>query len=198
MVSGPRQAFKELTSMRIIDSHTGGEPTRTIVTGGPDLGQGSMAERRQIFAHKFDHIRTQLIGEPRGCPFMVGAILCEPVDSSNTTGVIFFNNSGYLGMCGHGTIGVLVTLYHLGRIELGSHRIETPVGVVEVKLTSPNQATINNVPSYRYRKAVTVDVPTIGKVTGDIAWGGNWFFLIEQHYQTLTLNKIHNGNKRSP
>lgn len=174
--------------MRIIDSHTGGEPTRTIISGGPDLGQGSMAERRQIFAEKFDHVRTQLINEPRGCPFMVGAIVCEPVDSNNTAGVIFFNNSGYLGMCGHGTIGLLVTLHHLGKIDLGEHRIETPVGSIDVELKDAHHATINNVPSYRYKQALTVNVPNIGQVTGDIAWGGNWFYLVKEHNQALTLD----------
>lgn len=175
-------------TMRIIDSHTGGEPTRTIVSGGPDLGLGSMAERLAVFAKDFDHIRTALNHEPRGADVMVGAMLCEPVDSDNTAGVIFFNNAGFLGMCGHGTIGLAVTLYHLGKIDLGIHRIETPVGVVEVNLLSSSKATIENVPSYRYAKDVSVDVAGVGCVVGDIAWGGNWFFLVKDHGQSLTLD----------
>jgi 4-hydroxyproline epimerase len=121
---------------------------------------------------------------------MVGAILCEPLDSNNTTGVIFFNNSGYLGMCGHATIGLMITLYHLGKVELGVHRIETPVGIVEVDLLSANRAKVDNVPSYRLKKDQRVMVPNIGEVTGDIAWGGNWFFLIKDHGQGLTQDNV--------
>lgn len=174
--------------MRIIDSHTGGEPTRTIVENGPDLGQGSMLERRDVFVKKFAQIRTILTGEPRGSAFMVGAMLCEPVDSNNTAGVIFFNNAGVLGMCGHGMIGLIVTLYHLGKVDLGLHRVETPVGIVEVELLSPNKARIENVASYRQSKNVTVDVEGIGQVSGDVAWGGNWFYLVKEHDQCLTAD----------
>ena len=177
--------------MRIIDSHTGGEPTRTIVDGGPDLGVGTLAKRREIFARDFDHVRTSLIGEPRGSSVMVGALLCQPADPKNTAGVIFFNNAGYLGMCGHGTIGLLVTLYHMGKIDLGTHNIETPVGVIEAELLSPSKVKIENVPSYRTTKDVEVNVEgnndqAAFKVKGDIAWGGNWFFLIKEHGQALT------------
>lgn len=181
--------------MKIIDSHTGGEPTRTIVSGGPDLGNGTMAERKARFSAQFDHIRTQLIGEPRGSAVMVGALVCEPVDPNHTAGVIFFNNAGFLGMCGHGTIGLMATLYHLGQIELGIHTIETPVGNVEVEMLSPTKVKVTNVPSYRYRQNVTVDVPEIGQVTGDIAWGGNWFYLINDHGQALTLDNAENLTK---
>ncbi|MFT5521794.1 MAG: 4-hydroxyproline epimerase [Enterobacterales bacterium] len=174
--------------LQIIDSHTGGEPTRTIVSGGPDLGKGSMAERKTIFASDFDHLRRSLILEPRGSSVMVGALLCEPVDPENTAGVIFFNNAAYLGMCGHGTIGLVVTLYHLGKIDLGTHIIETCVGNVKVELLSATKARVENVASYRFAKAVTLEVDSIGKVTGDIAWGGNWFFLIKEHGQLLSLD----------
>lgn len=176
-------------NMRIIDSHTGGEPTRTIVEGGPDLGQGTMKQRLKVFRQQFDHIRTTLIGEPRGSAVMVGALLCPPEDSNNTTGVIFFNNADYLGMCGHGTIGLMVTLYHMGKVDLGIHRIETPVGVIEVELLSPSKVRIENVPSYRHAQDVKVRVQGHGEVTGDIAWGGNWFFLAKDHGQCLTLDK---------
>ncbi len=172
--------------MRIIDSHTGGEPTRIIVENGPDLGQGTMAQRRARFVEQFSHIRTTLTGEPRGSLFMVGALLCEPHDPNNAAGVIFFNNAGVLGMCGHGMIGLIVTLYHLGKVGLGLHRVETPVGVVEVELLSPNRARIENVPSYRFAKDVSVDIPNFGSITGDIAWGGNWFYLVKQHHQVLS------------
>lgn len=163
--------------MRVIDSHTEGEPTRLILAGGPCLGQGPMAQRRKILAESFDHYRTTAINEPRGFDAMVGALLCEPVDKSSAAGLIFFNNAGYLNMCGHATIGTAASLFHLGRIGLGHHRFETPVGNVSVHLTDPNTATIENVVSYRLHKDVSLDVLGHGTITGDIAWGGNWFFL---------------------
>jgi len=174
----------------VIDSHTGGEPTRVVVSGGPDLGQGDMAERLLIFRRDFDSFRSAVVNEPRGNDAMVGALLCTPVDPSCGAGVIFFNNVGYLGMCGHGTIGLLVTLAHLGRIGLGTHRIETPVGVVAATLNAPNDVTVRNVPSYRLAKGVSVDVEGYGPVTGDVAWGGNWFFLVNDHYHYLTLANL--------
>lgn len=171
----------------VIDSHTGGEPTRVVIGGGPDLGRGSLAERAETFRERFDTFRSCVVNEPRGSDVLVGALLCEPCDSACAAGVIFFNNVGILGMCGHGTIGLAVTLAHLGKIGPGEHRIETPVGMVTARLLDANRVAVTNVPSYRYRKAVAVDVPGIGTVTGDIAWGGNWFFLVEEHGETLTV-----------
>lgn len=165
----------------VIDSHTGGEPTRLVTDGFPDLGSGSMAERRQRLAEQYDPWRATCMLEPRGSDVLVGALLCEPVDPSACAGVIFFNNSGYLGMCGHGTIGLVVSLAHLGKIGPGVHRIETPVGTVQATLHEDRSVSVRNVPAYRYRKAVTVEVPGVGLVVGDIAWGGNWFFLIADH-----------------
>jgi 4-hydroxyproline epimerase len=176
--------------IRIIDSHTGGEPTRVVVQGGPDLGAGTMAERRERFRREFDHIRSAVVNEPRGNDAIVGALLCEPSDPSCDTGVIFFNNVGYLNMCGHGTIGLAATLAHMGRARQGTLRIDTVCGVVEARLIDANRATIRNVPSYRHAAAVTVDAPGIGPVTGDIAWGGNWFFLMANHGQTLSLDRL--------
>ena len=167
--------------IRVLDSHTGGEPTRLVLDGFPDLGRGSMAERRQLLAERFDAWRAASVLEPRGSDVLVGALLCEPVDPAACAGVIFFNNSGYLGMCGHGTIGLVVSLAHLGRIGPGVHRIETPVGTVEATLHDDRSVSVRNVPAYRYRQAVAVEVPGHGRVVGDIAWGGNWFFLISEH-----------------
>ncbi len=174
----------------VIDSHTGGEPTRVVVSGGPDLGSGSLVERKSIFRERFDDFRSAVCNEPRGSDAMVGALLVEPTDPTCAAGVIFFNNVGYLGMCGHGTIGLLVTLAHLGRIDLGTHRIETPVGVVEATLHGPNEVSFRNVPSYRSAKGVTVPVAGHGSVTGDVAWGGNWFFLVNEHGQDLKLANL--------
>ncbi len=176
--------------MRVIDSHTGGEPTRVILEGGPDLGAGSLGERCALFARQFDRFRTMSVREPRCSDATVGALLCEPSDPTCSVGVIFFNTSGYLGMCGHGTIGLAVTLAFLGRLQPGAHRFETPVGVVKVNLLNANEAQIENVESYRYRKSVSVDAPGLGMVTGDIAWGGNWFFLIDGGPTALTLSNV--------
>lgn len=167
--------------IQVLDSHTGGEPTRLVLDGFPDLGKGSMAERRALLAKEHDSWRAASVLEPRGSDVLVGALLCEPVDPSACAGVIFFNNTGYLGMCGHGTIGLVVSLAHLGRIGPGTHRIETPVGSVEATLHDDRSVSVRNVPAYRYRKQVPVDVPGHGRVHGDIAWGGNWFFLISDH-----------------
>jgi 4-hydroxyproline epimerase len=180
-----------LTSrIRIVDSHTGGEPTRVIVSGGPDLGPGTMADRLDRFRRDFDPIRSAVVNEPRGNDAIVGALLTEPSDPTCDAGVIFFNNVGYLNMCGHGTIGLAVTLAHLGRARQGTLRLDTVCGVVEARLLDENRVTIRNVPSYRHAAAVTVDAPGIGPVTGDIAWGGNWFFLIAGHGQPLTLDNL--------
>jgi 4-hydroxyproline epimerase len=178
------------TQLSVIDSHTGGEPTRTVVAGGPDLGGGDMAARRAILAEQYDWLRTSLVGEPRGCDVIVGALICPPVDPTCAAGVNFFNNVGYLNMCGHGTIGVMATLAHLGRIAPGEHRLETPVGVVTATLHDANRVSFDNVSSYRYRAGVLVETPGIGRVIGDIAWGGNWFFLIAEHGQTLELANV--------
>ena len=170
-----------LRRIRAIDSHTEGEPTRVIVEGGPDLGTGTFAERVQIFRARFDSFRSGTVCEPRGSEVVVGALLCEPQDPSAAAGVIFFNDVGYLGMCGHGTIGVVRTLAYLGRIQPGEHRLETPVGTVKAILHDDGSVSVGNVPSYRYRAAVLVEVPGTGLLHGDIAWGGNWFFLVGEH-----------------
>ena len=218
--------------IQIIDSHTGGEPTRTVISGGPDLGTGSMAERREIFRSRFDDYRSAIVNEPRGSDVIVGALLCEPVDPSCAAGVIFFNNVGMLHMCGHGTIGLAVTLAHLGRIGVGVHKLETNVGVVTFEYHGENRVTLENVPSYRYRADVKIEFPGTSRrewvagsegftegperepshppqqghtqslltlppvaeqkttLTGDIAWGGNWFFLVKDYPEPIELPRI--------
>lgn len=169
-----------MKTIHVIDSHTAGEPTRVVMSGFPDLGQGSLAQRRESFRDRYDHWRSAIACEPRGSDTMVGALLLEPTDPRCCAGVIFFNNVGYLGMCGHGTIGLTRTLAHVGRIQPGEHLIETPVGVVGVTLHADGKVSIDNVESYRFVANAEVDVPDIGKVKGDIAWGGNWFFITKQ------------------
>src|SRR5215216_994022 len=176
--------------IRVIDSHTGGEPTRVVISGGPDLGAGGLANRVERFRNEYDEFRSAVVNEPRGSDAVVGALLCPPVDESCVTGVIFFNHVGYLGMCGHGTIGVVATLAYLNRVGVGSHRIETPVGVVVARLDDDGKVEVANVPSYRLAANVTVETPEFGPVTGDVAWGGNWFFLVREHSEELSLENL--------
>src|SRR6184192_3405265 len=156
--------------IRVIDSHTGGEPTRLVISGGPELGSGPLTERLQRLRTQYDDFRSAVVNEPRGSDVVVGALLCEPVDRTCVAGVIFFNNVGYLGMCGHGTIGLIATLAHMGEIAPGDHRIETPVGVVTATLHEHGEISVSNVASYRKASGVAVQVPGSGEVRGDIAW----------------------------
>ncbi len=176
--------------IEVIDSHTGGEPTRVVLAGGPDLGNGHLPGRVRRFREEHDALRSAIACEPRGSDPMVGALLTPVTDPSCVAGVIFFNNVGYLGMCGHGTIGLVATLAYLGRIGPGQHRIETPVGVVGVELHADGRVSVDNVPSYRHARAVAVDVPGLGCVSGDVAWGGNWFYLCADHGQALEIARI--------
>lgn len=176
--------------IQIIDSHTGGEPTRVVIGGFPDLGTGSMAERRERLAREHDRWRRATLLEPRGSEVLVGALLCAAQDPAHAAGVIFFNNTGYLGMCGHGTIGLVATLAHLGRIRPGEHVIETPVGAVCATLHDDGRVSVRNVPAYRLAAAVQVTLPTGQVVSGDIAWGGNWFFLCADHGQAVRPDRV--------
>lgn len=176
--------------VRVIDSHTGGEPTRVVIEGSPDLGSGPLAERVKRFRAEHDRFRSAVVNEPRGSDVLVGALLVPPHEPDCSFGMIFFNNVGPLGMCGHGTIGLVVTLAHLGRISPGEHRIDTPVGPVTATLHADGSVSVANVASYRKAKSVTVQVPGIGAVTGDVAWGGNWFFLVSDHGRRLDISNV--------
>jgi len=182
--------MNSIQKIRAIDSHTGGEPTRAVIEGFPDMGTGPMAERLSRFRDRFDNLRSAIVNEPRGHSAIVGALLCEPADAEAVAGVIFFNNVGYLGMCGHGMIGLIKTLEYMGRISAGKHRIETPVGTIEAQLNDDGSVSIANVPAYRYAKNVSIEVPDIGTIIGDIAWGGNWFFLIKEHPLKIELANL--------
>lgn len=180
----------EFRRIKVIDSHTGGEPTRLVVAGGPELGTGPLSDRLGRFRTEHDDFRSAVVNEPRGSDVMVGALLCEPVDPTCAAGVMFFNNVGYLGMCGHGTIGLVATLAYMNRIVPGVHRIETPVGVVTATLHESGEVTVNNVASYRSAANVAVTVDGNGTLRGDVAWGGNWFFLVSDHGQELMLQNV--------
>jgi 4-hydroxyproline epimerase len=179
-----------MREIRVIDSHTGGEPTRVVVSGGPDLGRGPLDEQLRVFREHHDRFRSAVANEPRGSDAVVGALLTEPVDPDCTAGVIFFNNVGYLGMCGHGTIGLVATLAYLGRMKPGVQRIETPVGTVSAELHENGEVTVGNVASYRYQQQVPVEVTGFGTVRGDIAWGGNWFYLVNGSPFDLKLDNL--------
>lgn len=174
----------------VIDTHTGGEPTRVVFSGGPDLGTGSLQEQKLRFQLEFDEFRSAVVNEPRGSEVMVGALIVPPINSTSVAGVIFFNNVGYLQMCGHGTIGVVIALAYLGRIQPGKHQLDTPVGTVEFELINDSEVTIKNVPAYRFRKDVEVVVDGVGTVRGDVAWGGNWFFLVDHEHPALRLENV--------
>lgn len=178
--------------MRVIDSHTAGEPTRVVIEGGPDLGLGPLAERAARL--ETDHLDfcASVVLEPRGHDAIIGALLLPPSQDDCVASVIFFNNLQNLGMCGHASIGLGATLAYLGRIESGRHKFETPVGVVEIQLHDANTVSVTNVESYRHMKDVTVDVDGVGAVTGDVAWGGNWFFLVKESPVDLVPQNIRN------
>ncbi len=175
--------------VQVIDSHTGGEPTRVVVSGGPELGTGSVAQRLAVLRERHADFMRAVITEPRGSDVLVGALLVEPRDGSGAAGVIFFDNAGCIGMCGHGTIGLIVTLAHLGRIGAGEHRIETAAGTVTATLHADGSVSVTNVASFR-KTTAAIDVPGIGRITGDVAYGGNWFFLIDGHGQRIDLGNV--------
>jgi 4-hydroxyproline epimerase len=179
-----------ITKLQVIDSHTGGEPTRVVTHGGPYLGGGSVKERLARLRAGHDRFRSAVVNEPRGSDVLVGALLVEPHDATCEVGVIFFNNVGYLGMCGHGTIGLIVTLAHMGRIGAGAHRIETPAGIVTATLHEDGSVSVENVPSYRKAHGVTVQLDSGSSLSGDVAWGGNWFFLVESGAKPLELAQV--------
>jgi 4-hydroxyproline epimerase len=176
--------------VRVVDSHTAGEPTRVVIEGGPDLGTGPLSRRIERFRSIEDRFRSAIVNEPRGSDVLVGALLAEPSDASCIAGVIFFNNVGYIGMCGHGTIGVVRTLAHLGRIGPGEHRLETCVGTVTATLTEHGSVRVENVASFRKARDVACEIPGAGTVRGDVAWGGNWFYVVEGHGRELTLANV--------
>lgn len=180
----------ETRRVRFVDSHTGGEPTRVILEGGPELQGASMADRRQDFSERFDGFRSSVVNEPRGSDVLVGALLTPPVTEGALAGVIFFNNVDMLGMCGHGTMGLVETLRYLGRIEPGEVRFDTAVGPVKATLHESGEVSFENVPAYRFAKEVAVTLEDGTRVMGDVAWGGNWFYLCQDHGQELAYQRV--------
>ena len=187
----PAISSVELSSViRVVDSHTEGEPTRVVIDGWPQPAGSTMAERLAFMRASQDHLRTAVVCEPRGHDAVVGALLTPPVEQGSTSGIVFFNNGTYLGMCGHGLIGVVRTLEHLGRIRPGAARFDTPVGTVSADLASDGTVTIENVPAYVHARDVELSVPGYGTVTGDVAWGGNWFFITHADQVPVEMARV--------
>ncbi|HWA25879.1 MAG TPA: proline racemase family protein [Lacunisphaera sp.] len=178
------------TQIKVLDTHTGGEPTRVVLDGGPDLGSGPLTERVKTFRENHDRFRRAIAGEPRGSDVFVGALLVEPHDRACQFGVIFFNNVGFLGMCGHGIIGVATALAHVGALKPGLVKFDTPSGVIVAVLAESGLVTFDNVPAYRREKALPVYLPGVGDVNCDLAWGGNWFAVIDEHHQRLERDNV--------
>src|SRR5258706_6265756 len=179
-----------MNRIRYVDSHTGGEPTRLVLEGFPDLTALPLRSGVDALRARHDHFRAAMVTEPRASDVVVGAVLMPPVEAGSVASVIYLNNAGYLGMCGHGTIGVIATLQYLGRISEGRHRLDTPVGTVTCTLDGQGSVSLENVVAYRHRADVALDVAGYGKVTGDIAWGGNWFFLVDCHDRRFELSDV--------
>ncbi|MEO8563120.1 MAG: proline racemase family protein [bacterium] len=177
-------------AIRVIDSHTEGEPTRVVIDGWPQPAGATMAERRDDLRARFDHLRRAVVCEPRGHDAVVGALLTPPVTESALAGIVFFNNGTYLGMCGHGLIGVVRTLAFLDRLGVGRHHFDTPVGRVTAELEHDGAVTIENVPARLHARDVTVEVPGYGTVVGDVAYGGNWFFITHTEVVPLGLDRV--------
>ena len=178
-------------AMRVVDSHTEGEPTRVVLDGWPQPRGATMAARRDDMRAHHDHLRRAVVCEPRGHAAIVGALLTPPVTPGAAAGIVFFNNGTYLGMCGHGLIGVVHTLEYLGRLAPGVARFDTPAGPVRAELHADGSVTIENVPAYLHARDVAVEVPEVGIVTGDVAYGGNWFFIT--HCDAVPVDLAHAG-----
>jgi 4-hydroxyproline epimerase len=177
-------------SVSVVDSHTEGEPTRVVIDGWPALMSATMEERREELARRDEALWRAVVLEPRGHDAMVGALLTPSVTSGAAAGVVFFDNVGPLWMCGHGTIGVVRTLAFLERIAPGPMRIDTPAGTVGAELAPDGLVTIENVPAFCHARDVVVEVPGVGRMTGDVAYGGNWFFLTELPGEAIALANL--------
>ncbi|MAG56179.1 MAG: hydroxyproline-2-epimerase [Planctomycetes bacterium] len=176
--------------VHVIDSHTEGEPTRVVMGGAPDLPAGTAGERLEHLRRDHDGFRSAVVCEPRGFDALVGAVLYPPHSPGAVTQVMFFNNVGWLGMCAHGTIGLGATMLHAGQIEPGRHRVETPVGDVVMDVKADGRVSVENVESWRAQAGVTIGTERHGVVHGDVAWGGNWFFLVDGCGMDLSLANV--------
>jgi len=171
---------------RCIDGHTAGNPVRLVIEGGPDLAGDSMSARRQDFMTRYDWIRTGLCFEPRGHDMMSGGFLYPPTTADADVGILFIETSGCLPMCGHGTIGIVTFALEHGLIKPrtpGKVIAEVPAGVIELDYVQDGDRVrsvrIRNVPSYLAQQGIEIDVPDFGPLTVDVAYGGNFYAIIE-------------------
>jgi 4-hydroxyproline epimerase len=178
-----------METIRAIDSHTAGEPTRVVIEGGAVLRAETAPAMLAEIRDQHDHWRSAIVNEPRGSDVLVGAWLAPSRVDGCVNAVVFFNNVGYLGMCGHGLMGIVATLAWLGKIGPGEHAFETPVGIVKAVLHEHGAVSVSNVPSRRLAKDVAVDVPGFGRVIGDVVWGGNTFFLVPAGQRLLHVSR---------
>ncbi|MEM7245526.1 MAG: proline racemase family protein [Acidobacteriota bacterium] len=163
--------------LEVVDSHTEGEPTRVVIDGWPELASTTMKDRRREMAESHGELMRGVVAEPRGHEAVVAALLTEPVSEGAAAGVVFFNNVGPLWMCGHGLIGVVETLAWLGRLPEGEVVIDTAVGPVGARRLDDGSVRFENVPARAERLDLELEVDGVGRLRGDLAWGGNWFFL---------------------
>jgi proline racemase len=185
--------------VQAVDSHTAGEPTRIVTGGVPPVRGATMADKRAALQRDHDHLRRALVLEPRGHDAIVLAYLLPPCDPAADLGVVFANDAGYLGMCGHGAIGVATVAVALGMVPavepVTEVRLDTPAGTVRCRVAvtagRPTSVTITNVPSFLFRQRAVVDVHGFGKVAADIAYGGNWFAFVEAEQLGLAVGKVH-------
>lgn len=175
------------TTFNCIDAHTCGNPVRVVKSGGPKLNGASMSEKRQHFLKEYDWIRKGLMFEPRGHDMMSGSILYPPNDPANDSGVLFIETSGCLPMCGHGTIGTVTIAIEQGLITPkvpGRLRLETPAGLVLVTYQQSGNKVewvkLTNVKSYLAAANLTIDCPELGELTFDVAYGGNFYAIVDE------------------
>jgi proline racemase len=185
--------------LQAVDSHTAGEPTRIVTGGLPPVAGATMAEKRAALRIRHDALRRALVHEPRGHDAIVVAYLVPPCHPDAHAGVVFCNDVGYLGMCGHGAIGVATVLVGMGMVPAQEPEtrvvLDTPAGLVPCRVAVSNgrarAVTITNVPSFQFRQRAIAAVPGFGKVAADIAWGGNWFAFVEAAQLGLHVDKAH-------
>jgi proline racemase len=194
-VGNKEQPMKSRTHIFAVDSHTMGEPTRVIIGGMRPIPGKTMADKRDYLKAQLDHIRTALMLEPRGHKDMFGSILLEPTHPQADLGIVFMDGTGYLNMCGHGTIGAVTVALEMGLLELKEPvtkvTFDTPPGLVfataETEEGAVKNVRVENVPSFLFREDILVDVPGIGRIPIDIAFGGNFFALVDNVHLRIKI-----------
>lgn len=179
--------MKIARSIQAIDSHTMGEPTRIVVGGVPRIPGKTMPEKKTYLEEHMDNLRTAIMLEPRGHKDMFGSIITQPTRSDADLGIIFMDGGGYLNMCGHGSIGAATVAVETGMVEVTEPYtnivLEAPAGLIKAKVKVEDgkavETSIENVPAFLYKQDVKINVPQIGEVTVDIAFGGSFFILVK-------------------